>query len=251
MIELTASELLKMRTTRAPWVVAGLLAAAAVALATLNASFAGSQGTAPLQPDSLPSFIRAPGQIVGFGMLLLGVISTTAEFRHRTAVTTFLAEPRRGRVLAAKGLALATVAAVVAAVAAMLSLLAAAVFFQAREVAFRPTQYGAPAALVGLLLAVVLAAVLGVALGALLQNTAAALTTALGWTFVIEGLLPVVTRNPDLVRWLPGGAFSATQAMGTSSSDALLAPPVAVSLLALYVAAVGLAGFVLVRRREL
>jgi ABC-2 type transport system permease protein len=41
---------------------------------------------------------------IGFGTLLpvLGILSVTGEWRHRTALTTFALEPRRLRVLAAK-----------------------------------------------------------------------------------------------------------------------------------------------------
>jgi len=249
MINLTATELLKLRTTRAPWVVAAVLASGAIALVIFIASVAGSRGTEPLQPDNLPLLVRAPGQIVGFGMILLGVLSVTAEFRHRTAVTTFLAEPRRGRMLAAKGLAMATVAACVAALVAVVTLATAAAEFQVHDVAFQLTSHGTPAAIAGLLAAAVLSALLGVALGALLPNTAAALTCALVWTFVIEGVLPVVTRNPGLVRWLPDGALGAVRSLG-AASDQVISPLSAVVVLLAYVAALALAGLVLLQRRE-
>ena len=51
-------------------------------------------------------------------LVSLGVLSTAGEWSHGTVQTTFLLEPRRGRVMAAKAVAVALMGAVVAAVAA-------------------------------------------------------------------------------------------------------------------------------------
>src|SRR5947208_9108008 len=47
------------------------------------------------------------------------------------------------------------------------------------------------------------------ALPILLRHTAAALGLALMWAFVIEGIIPAVTHQPGLVRWLPEAAANA------------------------------------------
>jgi hypothetical protein len=50
---------------------------------------------------------------------------------------------------------------------------------------------------------------LGVGLGLLLRHTAAALGPALMWAFVIEGIIPMLTHEAGMVRWLPEAAASA------------------------------------------
>ncbi|MCU1670998.1 MAG: conserved rane protein of unknown function [Blastococcus sp.] len=54
-------------------------------------------------------------------VVTLGVLPPAGEASHGTVQTTFLLEPRRGRVMAAKAAAVALMRAVVAAVAAGLS----------------------------------------------------------------------------------------------------------------------------------
>ena len=56
-------------------------------------------------------------------LVSLGVLSTAGEWSHGTVQTTFLLEPRRGRVMAAKAAAVALMGAGVAAVAAGISAL--------------------------------------------------------------------------------------------------------------------------------
>ena len=51
-------------------------------------------------------------------------------------------------------------------------------------------------------------ALLGVAVGTLLRNTAAAVGAVLVWAFVVEGIVPVVTRRPEIGDWLPSGAVA-------------------------------------------
>ncbi|MFJ2031122.1 hypothetical protein [Streptosporangium sp. NPDC087985] len=58
-----------------------------------------------------PGMLAELGMLTGLLMLALGVLSTAGEWTHRTLQTTFLAVPRRERVLAAKALAMALLGA--------------------------------------------------------------------------------------------------------------------------------------------
>ena len=58
-----------------------------------------------------PAMLGELGMLTGLLMLALGVLSTAGEWSHRTLQSTFLAVPRRERVLAAKGLAMALLGA--------------------------------------------------------------------------------------------------------------------------------------------
>lgn len=91
--------------------------------------------------------------------------------------------------------------------------------------------------------------VFGVVIGSLLRNTAAAVGVTLVWAFVVEGVLPVVLRSPDLAHWLPGGAVS--QVLADQAGSGQLAPPAAGALLVGYAAALVVASVVADRVREL
>ncbi len=52
-------------------------------------------------------------------------------------------------------------------------------------------------------------AVLALGLGMLVRNSTVALVTVLLWKFVLEGVLPSVTRSGEVSRWLPSGAADA------------------------------------------
>jgi ABC-2 type transport system permease protein len=101
-ITVTRIELLKIRTTRAPF---GLLAAAmgiTALIAALEAARAGGKFTPPLSSSAGLSFVLT---VTGFALLMalvFGVTVTSGEFRHGTATITYLGIPRRARVLAAK-----------------------------------------------------------------------------------------------------------------------------------------------------
>ena len=122
MTPLVRAEWAKLFSTRV-WI--GLLLGA-VALAVLSSvlltAFAGNEESG-IPAVGTPVYeqlaLAGPANSVVL-MLVLGIIGTTPEYRHRTATPTFLTTPRRGRVIAAKvaayGLAAVPVGVVVPAV---------------------------------------------------------------------------------------------------------------------------------------
>jgi ABC-2 family transporter len=107
MTALVRTELLKLTTTRTPW----LLGAGAIALATASAVFtvagagrrqAPSIGTTGLVLDLLAGYGR--GALVA---MVLGTLVATTEYRHDTITSTLLCAPRRAQVAAAKALLVA------------------------------------------------------------------------------------------------------------------------------------------------
>ena len=57
--------------------------------------------------------------------------------------------------------------------------------------------------------AAALSGLLGVGVAALVRNQVAAVTGALLWFLMVEGVMPAVLRAPTLPKWLPGGATAA------------------------------------------
>ncbi len=154
--------------------------------------------------SSLPAFV----------MLLLGVLAMAGEYQHRTITATFLATPSRGRVLVAK----------LGAVGVVGPLVALAIMGAALAAALPPMWIdGVPIDLIprsvleafgGNLLAASLFGVLGVSLGAVIRNQLAAVIIAIGWAFLIEGIVSLFL-SPDTVRWMPGFAAQAVVSHGT------------------------------------
>lgn len=144
--------------------------------------------------------------------LVVGILSMTTEFRHRTIGRTLQLDASRTRVLAAKlvvavlyavvlvALALAVVAAMVAVALAREGVDATWGPDVTRAVWQAPVGYG-------------LNAMLGVAIGALLRSQVVALTLSLVWLFVVETL--VFFLAPSVARYLP---FTALEALFADSS---------------------------------
>ncbi|MFE7353553.1 ABC transporter permease subunit [Streptomyces sp. NPDC057543] len=154
----------------------------------------GSGEIGPLTPDvDLTQRSLSGAQIGLIPLAALAVLFITAEYRRGMIRTTLTAGPRRGRMLAAKALVLAGIAFLTGLLAAVLSFLLA-------EPALRnnrpnPGSYPEAAltdgpvlrAVLGTALLLAAVAVLALAVGALLRNTAAAVTL-----IVVVFVLPMV-----------------------------------------------------------
>ena len=207
MTNLVRSELLKIRSTRMWWgMAAGALAF--VALSVIAQVFAsGSSPGAPTlaEETGVRSVWAGAGGATVFA-LVLGILGMTTEYRHQTISATFLATPRRSRVVLAKMAAHALVGLALGFACCLLAAALAVPLLAVRDATAIPTST-ILSILAGALLAMVLYAVIGVAVGALVPNQIAAILGALVWVMLVESL--VVTFLPEVGRWLPGGAASA------------------------------------------
>jgi len=245
MNRLLSAELLKLRTTRALYVAVTVALAFAAALPFIIGSMAGTGDVEELSVRSLLELARAPVQLAGGAVLLVGLFASAGEYRHRTVLLTRLAAPHTGRLLVAKLGAVALVGAAVGVAIDLLTLGAGAVVLHQHDARFSPGSNDVPRVL--LLVPVVLAlyAVFGLAVGAVLRSTAGAVGAVLVWAFVIEGVLPAVTGSPHLADRLPSGAFKALLHHGA------VPPASAGALLAAYAVVLVAAAAVMERRREL
>lgn len=149
--------------------------------------------------------------------LVLGILIVTGEYRHRTATSTYLAEPRRGKVTAAKlvaslvGGASAGVAAGVAGLALGAALVASGYGYGgAMLTEFRHVFPGVAAA-------AVLFGLYGSALGALLRNQVVALVVGLGVTAVVEPI--IVGVWPSIGQWLPSQAARSLESVAATATS--------------------------------
>lgn len=247
---LISAELLKLRSTRSAWIPLGVALAFAVLAVIVNTSEAGHGGNPRLSADMLPDLLRGSGgQLVNGAVLLTWIVLSAGEFRHRTSVPTFLAEPRRLRVVTAKFVAAALTGLVVGLAAAALGAVTSAVALSAEHVPLHWSDPGVRSALIAVPLLAALYAILGAGLGLALRNMTAALGIALMWAFVVEGVLPAVTNEPDLARWLPGSAAHAVL-QGAPSTATTLAAGAALAVLTGYAVTLAAGGAAVTAIRE-
>ena len=183
------AEFLKLRTTSLVAAMTGLAVALTALIAVLEAVTAGTgKGMA------IPSLATAGGlrdnlASTGFALLvaaLLGVVSASGEFRLKTATDTYLDQPGRGRVLAAKTVAAAVAGAVVGTAAAVTATGIALGF---------AASHGYPLALPdpaiaryagGAVIGSALLAAAGAGAGTLIRHQSGAIIAVVAWGLVVE-----------------------------------------------------------------
>lgn len=233
------SEATKQFTTAIWWILAIVLfvyvgfTASALGFVLSASSTGALSGRGPQAAAStLPSLLYSTATTVGYVFpLLIGTLMVTSEFRHKTLTPTFLATPRRGRVLGAKvvvGVLLGVLYAVVGLVA---SVGPSAGFLLGYGI---DTGFGSidTWALLGrMVLTFVLWVLVGIGVGALVRNQIGAIVGVLVFTQFIEPIGRVASGFVDglsnVTRFLPGAAgdalvgasiFSGVTTVSTSSS---------------------------------
>jgi len=247
MTTLVRVELLKLRTTRLTF---GLLATAGsltVLFSVLEAARAGGKVIAPLSTAAGQNAVITGGIWALIFAAVLGVTASSGEFRHATATQTYLASPRRGRVLAAKAVAGAIGGAVyglagwVIATGVCLGFVSAD-GYQVQIGDATMVRYAAGHVLAGALMAA-----LGVGLGSLIRSQLASVIGVFIWAIVIESIigglfntvqpyLPYTAATTLSGSVLGGAAFG--PANGAASSASALPFAAAAALLAGVAAAV-------------
>jgi ABC-2 type transport system permease protein len=234
------SEWLKLVSVRTTW---GLLGAM-VLIEGLAAGLATGLGDVEdLRKGNVSTFIIGTHLATVF-MFTLGALLSTNEYRHGTANSTFVITPKRERVILAKlavGLAVGIVGALLyIAVHAGLGL---------SILSSRGIDVDSDLAVNGYLgvgVGLVLGCLFGVGLGALLRNQV--LTIIVGLVlFLLAGTAALFIGN-DVGQYFPGEALLALQ--NTPNVD-LLSQTDGGFVLAGYCVALGIAGMVLTREREI
>jgi hypothetical protein len=230
-------------------VCVGVVALFAAALPIFIGTVAGHGDVAALGPSSMTDFLRAPAQLTGGAVLLVGLLTAAGEHRHRTILTARLEEPRATRLLTAKLITLAGIGLLIGLAMDTVATGIGAIVLATHHIAIEPLAHGLPRLAAILPAVIALQGVLGVAIGALLRNTAAAVGATLVWALIIEGILPVVTNQPHLTNWLPSGAIHEITSGHTAAGQ--LIPIAAATLLLAYTAALITTTVILDRTREI
>jgi phosphatidylglycerophosphate synthase len=182
-----------------------------------------------------------------FIALVLGIVIGAGEFASGTITQTFLAVPRRERVIAAKAVTAAVYGIGIGLFVELLTVGISLLWLSAKGVDVNLWQHRLVAEYAGALAASALAGPLGVGLGALLRRQTAALVIALVWLLVAEG---VVGAAANLARYSPGRAFAAVVSAQTHAHGGLLGVWAGLAVVLIYVAALLSAGTVAVLRSD-
>ncbi|MBA3653246.1 MAG: ABC transporter permease [Actinobacteria bacterium] len=252
MTTLIRAELLKLRTSRGTLGLATALLAL-VCFVVLLHGFA-------LPKDFAVHGRVADGQmkVFGWGELgalfagLLGALSITGELRHGTIRPTFLATPRRSRVIGAKVVAVGLAGLLFGLAAELLAIGLGAAALGLRGIPIRLDGSDYAQLLTGGVIAGALWAPLSLGLGALVRNQVATVVGLCAWLLFIESLL--IGQVPGFARYLPGAAAAAiggATLMGdVPTHPSLLVPVAGALLLAVWAALAVLIGIVSTVRRD-
>jgi hypothetical protein len=211
MLILVQTELLKLRSTRWPMILAGVALAATSLLALqplLNAGHgAPSIGTIGATLGVLDAMTRP-----ALAGLAIGALVVTSEFRHSTITASLLQVPKRARLLTAKAAAAVLVGMALGVACFVIVLLLGGISgaFQAElvngDIVLRAT---------GHILTFPAYALLGVGIGALLYvNQPLAVVLPAIWLAGLEGLVLATLPQPFRT-WSIAGATAALQNSGT------------------------------------
>jgi ABC-2 type transport system permease protein len=248
MSRLISAEALKLRSTRTFLVLS--LGALAVSLGVTAAI--GASGEFERSIPAARQALAAAG-IVQIAAGILGILAVTGEFRYGTITPTLLVTPDRRRLVLAKlivlvlaGLALGLLSFGIGAAIALSTL-------SSRDIATGLEGGEVLAIVAGGTAGTGLFAAVGVGVGALLRNQVGAIVATLAWLYALEPLLGVVPGIGDAVKTYGFGALSSGLS-DTAAADPdadLLAQLPAAGMLALYAAALLVAGTVALRRRDI
>jgi ABC-type transport system involved in multi-copper enzyme maturation permease subunit len=183
-------------------------------------------------------------------MVVFGALAITSEYSTGMIRTVLSVQPRRASVFWAKLLTVTAVAFVVGEAMSFASFLLGSIFWRHKGV---PLNLGSPhvtQAVIGGGLYLAGTAMLAFGLGAILRNTAGAITTGSGMLFVISILASFLPKSwgDHLTKWLPFNAGS--RIWSTKHDGANLSPWPGFAVFMIYGTVAVAVGWFLFRRRD-
>ncbi|WP_424183558.1 hypothetical protein ACOBQX_16335 [Actinokineospora sp. G85] len=236
---LMATERMKLFSTRSPWFCSVL----AIGLVM---GFAGLLTLSADEPADVDLGLLLAGSQFGLMVVLvMGALAITTEYRFGTIRTTFQAMPGRTAVLSAK-------AGVVALVALVLGEVAGFGAWGVGQVLGIEAGLDSSAAwrgVAGLGVVFALSTVIAVAVGALVRQSAGAISIVLVWSLLLEDLVSLIPNVGDNIRdWMP--FVSARRFLGNGGPDAVLGPWASLGYFAAVAAVLFTIAAVVVNKRD-
>lgn len=184
-----------------------------------------------------PYIIDSQGELFGFGLeqteaidsvyangisgyifaIIIGIMLMAGEFRHGTAVATFLTAPKRGSVLAAK-LGVAAIGGILLMwISTGLSFLGGFIVLSTFENAAAPSENLFLNTMIAATVGGAVLGVIGVAIGTLVRNQMLAITGALIYLFVVDPIL--LALWPEAGKYFPTGLITAMLAIDVDAPE--------------------------------
>lgn len=222
MIALLRSEVRKVLTIRLWWgMLLGSMAFAALSvIAQIATNGLKNNPALPLTTSVTQRSIFASAISGYIFSVVVGIILITTEYRHFTSRPTFLLEPRRARVIAAKLVVAAGVGLLYGIACVAVSVAITVPWLSAKGVTIDWAANGLIVVMLGAVGVVAIFAVVGVGIGVMFRNQISAVITTLAYLFVVEPLVAVIPIIKEGYRFLPGA--SADALTGVARNQALL-----------------------------
>ncbi len=196
------SEYIKLTSTRSPyWCVAIVVVMSLGVAAMFGAILSGSSTEGASL--GISDYLLGLNQFGVVVLVIMAVLAVTSEYRFSTIRTSFLATPKRFRVLVAKAVVYGGLAVVLSAVLAVVGLGIIKVIAGASS-NFSLGGADALRQIWGTPIWALLCVIVGLAVGALLRQTAGAIALILVWMLVAEPVVAILPKiGPAVGPFLP------------------------------------------------
>ena len=142
LVRLTRAELRKLVASRTFLIGLALSVGVSIASVAVDAAVAGKNGTAALGTTASTNQMLKLGSVCCVAMLVLGIIGSGSEYRHKTIIPAMLIAPRRGALVAAKVIGITLAGVVLSALTFGLGLATAVAELTAHHIHHLPADTG-------------------------------------------------------------------------------------------------------------
>jgi ABC-2 type transport system permease protein len=242
MIRIVASELLKFRTTRTFWALAGSAVGLVLLIVILTLAIDDTLGS----EHDVRSLLSNAG-IYGLLTLILGVVTGAGEYRHGTIAWTLLVTPQRLRAVGGSVIACFLGGLAIGLVVFACASLVALPWLASRDAVIPPAGDLVEIVFGGILYGA-LAAALGCAFGSLLRNQVAGVVIVLVLIFVVD---PVIIGLVEDAGQFTLTGLGIAMSGGYNGDSNLLPLGVAALIWALYTALLTALAVIFTSRRDI
>jgi ABC-type transport system involved in multi-copper enzyme maturation permease subunit len=247
------SEFTKIRSVRSTYYTLLALVIVTIGIGALACVGAVSRGA-----DHGPGFDATQRSLAGLilGQLIivvLGALTITSEYSTGMIRTSLTVQPRRGTVVAAKGVVFAAVTLVTGLVSTFVSFFIGQAILSSKHLNVSLSDPNVLRAVIGGALFLTVCGMLAFGLGMILRHTAGAITAGIGLLFVLFVLINFLPSNwqNHVDKWIPFNAGSQIwNTIAPTGNPPQFSPWTGLGVFAAYAAIAIIAGVFLFQRRD-